>query len=161
MYFSSSTYKAALLNAKSPQIVWVLESPDEGEWWSAQVLQRLSIIAHRDLLSSTLKNLSFFILNKLVMRPSLHSSDSGTSLTGRASLILVELYHWGWSSSLSIWKYRKFTQVVDLGSLETILSSNLTSLLGDCRRFRKNQEYLDSTWFLKLVCPAAKYPSTR
>ena len=34
MYFSSSTYKA-VLNAKS--VVWVLESPDEGECWSTQL----------------------------------------------------------------------------------------------------------------------------
>ena len=56
----------------------------------AQVLQRLSIIAQIALESSTLRYLSCFISSKLSRRPSLHFSASGTSLTGSATLILME-----------------------------------------------------------------------
>ena len=80
------------------------------------------------------------------MRPSLHFSHSGTSMAGRAALILEEQKN----SGFSLRRYLRFTQVVDLGSEETILASTPTSLLGDLRRFLKIPGYTEMTSFLRL-----------
>jgi hypothetical protein len=84
------------------------------------------------------------------MRPSLHFSHSGTSMTGRAALILEEQKNSGWQRPASLRRYLRFTQVVDLGSEETILASTPTSLLGDLRRFLKIPGYTEMTSFLRL-----------
>ena len=85
-----------------------------------QVLHRLSNIAQIDLESSTLKCFSVLAINRAEMRPSLHFSLSGTSLTGKAALILAEQKTSAWLSPVILLKYLRFAQVVDPGSSLTI-----------------------------------------
>ena len=108
------------------------------------VLQRLSIMALMCLLSWTTKCFSALRFIKLLSKPNLHSSLSGTCLTGKAALTLKAEYSSTNSSCVTCLRYLRFLQVVDLGSLETILARILTSLLGEFRSFLKKDGYLPS-----------------
>ena len=87
------------------------------------------------LLTWTSMNFFFFISIKWDSSPSFHISACGTSCTGSTSAILQELSPSGWSSPVLSLKYVRFLRVVDLGSDETILTSILTSLLGEDSSF--------------------------
>jgi hypothetical protein len=91
------------------------------------VLLRLSIMAVSCLLSITLVYLSCLILRRIVSRPSLHFSFSGTFFIPRASLTLQLEKLSTFCSPVICSKYLRFLQVVDLGSSFTSLASSLTS----------------------------------